>query len=301
MHTGEISERQASDRKARVFDMGLLSGLDGLGLGGLEDMDIYEEEEKRKETAKAKAAAQTEERDIIYEKSYNCPVCDLDFSSKTVKSGKAKLLGTDADLRARYDIVDPVKYDVVVCPRCGYAALTRFFPYITDAQAKLIKEKISQKVNIPAHIDLTYSYDEAMERYKLALVNAVVKRGKASEKAYICLKSGWLARGYRESLQESGEATSQQLADLESQEEEYMMNAYKGFIEARQSEGFPMCGMDEVTVDYLLAVLAARFKKYDVASRMVASVLGSPAANPRMKDKARDLKEQILADMKKNK
>lgn len=283
--------------------MGILSGLDGLGLGGLENMDIFEDEEKEKEAAKAKAAAaaQLEEKDIVFERNYNCPVCERTFPSKSVKSGKAKLLGTDPDLRAKYDIIDPAKYDVVLCPRCGYAALSRFFDKITPTQAKLIQEKISQTVHISKHNDEIYTYQEAMERYKLALVNAVVKKARSSEKAYICLKSAWMARGYKESLQ-AGENTDLNLiAELEKQEGEFLQNAYKGFLEARQNEGFPMCGMDEITVDYLLAVLAAHCKQYDVASRMVTSVLTSSAANPRMKDKARDLKEQIQLEMKKNK
>ena len=78
-----------------------------------------------------------------------------------------------------------------------------------------------------------------------------------------------------------------------------MEAAYNGFVEARQNESFPMCGMDEVTIDFLLAELAYRFKKYDVASRMVASILTSVSANARTKDKARDLKDRILADLKK--
>ena len=61
-----------------------------------------------------------------------------------------------------------------------------------------------------------------------------------------------------------------------------------------------MCGMDEITVDYLLAVLSFRFKKYDLASRLVAGILTSPSANARMKDKTRDLKDLILAELKKN-
>ena len=283
--------------------MGILSGLGGMGLGGLENMDIFEDEEKAKEEAKAKATAvaQIEEKDIVFDRNYTCPVCGEMLSSKAVRSGKAKLLGTDTDLRAKYDIIDPGKYDVILCPGCGYAALTRFFDKITQAQGKLIKEKISSSVKITKYDDVIYSYPEAMERYKLALVNAVVKKARSSEKAYICLKSAWVARGYRESLQADENADSGLIADLEKQEDEFLQNAYKGFAEARQSEGFPMCGMDELTVDYLLAVLAAHCKKYDVASRMVTSVLTSPAANPRMKDKARDLKEQIQQEMKKSK
>ena len=154
-------------------------------------------------------------------------------------------------------------------------------------------------VKMTEYNDPIYTYKEALERYQLALVNSVVKKSRASEKAYICLKSAWVVRGYRESLQGSETNDAQMIGQLEKQEEEFLQNAYKGFTEAIQNEEFPMCGMDEVTMNYLMAVLAARFQKYDVASRMVAAVLTSNAARPRVKDKARDLKEQILKDMKK--
>lgn len=277
--------------------MGILSGLGNLGLGGLEGMDIFEEEKKPEQ--QAVEAPKIEEKDLIYDKTFTCPVCDKEFSAKIMKSGKAKLLGTDSDLRAKYEGIDPVKYDVELCPHCGYAALGRYFTGLTSTQAKMIREKVSAKVQIHSYEGETYSYEHAMERYKLALVCAVVKHARASEKAYICLKSAWLLRGWAESLKESGEAEEKTIAALEQQENEYLQNAYKGFVEARQSESFPMCGMDEITVDYLLAVLATRFKKFDIASRMVASILASPSANARMKEKTRELKEEILQQLKK--
>lgn len=284
--------------------MGLLSGLGKIGLGSLENMDIFADEEKEKQKERSKEAPATpegpKEEELLYDKMYDCPVCGLNFPSKTVKSGKTKLIGTDADLRARYDNIDPGKYDVVLCPKCGYAALTRFYDKLSQAQAKLIKEKISPVVTVPEYDDPIYTYPEAVERYKLALASAVVKRAKASEKAYICLKSGWLMRGYREKLQAEGKADPRMAAELEKQENEYLQNAYKGFVEAVQTEAFPMCGMDEMTVNYLMAVLAVRFKKFDVAGRLIATVLGSTSANPRMKDRARDLKEQVLAELKKS-
>lgn len=279
--------------------MGILSGLGDFGLGGLEGMDIFEEEEKEnKKRAAAAEPPKVEEKDLIYEKSFTCPVCGEEFSSKIMKTGKAKLLGTDPDLRAKYEGIDSVKYDALLCPSCGYTALARYFNSIGSAQAKLIKEKISTSVRVTKYDDEVYSYEQAYERYRLALICAVVKKAKASEKAFICLKSGWLMRGWRESLQESG-GDAKKIEELLKQEEEYLQNAYKGFVEARQSESFPMCGMDEMTIDYLVAVLAMKLGKYDVASRLVSSILASSMANARMKDKARDLKEQIIAEMKK--
>lgn len=278
--------------------MSILSGLGEFGLGGLEGMDIFEEEEKESKKKVAAEPPKVEEKDLIYEKTFKCPVCGEDFSSKIMKTGKAKLLGSDLDLRAKYEGIDSVKYDVQLCPSCGYTALTRYFTSIGSAQAKLIKEKISNSVRMTKYDDEVYSYEQAYERYRLALVCAVVKKAKASEKAFICLKSGWLMRGWRESLQEQG-GDEKKMEEMQKQEEEYLQNAYKGFVEARQSEGFPMCGMDETTIDYLVAVLATKLKKYDVASRMVSSILASSMANARTKEKARDLKEQIIAEMKK--
>lgn len=278
---------------------GLLSGLSGLGLGNLENMDIFAEEQKKDDKKEAQAALKVEEKDLIYEKTFECPVCGESFTSKIMKTGKAKLLGTDADLRPRYEGIDANKYDVELCPKCGYAALGRFFGGLTAGQIKLIKENISKSVRLHVYKDEIYTYEEALERYKLCLANAVVKHAKASEKAYICLKSAWLFRGYTEHLESEENTDKVKLAEYKKQEEVYLLNAYNGFIEARKSEGFPMCGMDEMTVDYLLAELATHFKKYDVASKLVATILTSPSANARIKDKARNLKEEILAEVKK--
>lgn len=142
----------------------------------------------------------------------------------------------------------------------------------------------------------TYSYEDALYRYKLCLANAVVKKSKASEKAYICLKAGWLLRSWQESLKASEEETDpKKLEDLKGQEQEFLKSAMDGFFAAREAEGYPMCGMDETTVDYLSAVLAMDYGQLEIASKIISSIIMSPSANARMKDRARDVKEMILA------
>lgn len=279
---------------------GLLSGLASLGLGNLENTNIYEKE-KKEEGRESASVAKVEEKDLIFDKSLECPVCGESFTTKIMKTGKVKLLGTDMDLRPRYEGIDPVKYDVYVCDKCGYSSLSRYFKNMTSPQAKLIKDNISANVHLTGHTGDIYTYEEAVERYKLTLACAVVKRARNSEKAYICLKSAWLLRGYAENLDESVAGYQQKIAQMAEEEENYLKNAYEGFLEARQSEPFPICGMDEITVDYLIAVLAVRFRKFDVASRLIASILSSTSANNRMKDKARDLKDIVMDELKKGK
>ena len=104
------------------------------------------------------------------------------------------------------------------------------------------------------------SYDEAITKHKLALLNAVVKKSSVSEKAYICLKTAWLfLRGKAESIGRSA-PESEEKAKLEAEELQFIDNAYSGFMEAISRENFPMCGMDENTVMYLISDLAIRLK-----------------------------------------
>lgn len=275
--------------------MGIFSGLKSLGFGDLEGKDLFEEETKVEQAAAE--PAQPEEKDFILDKSFTCPVCDKNFTARAMKTGKAKLVSMDLDLRPRYVGVDATKYDVGLCPHCGYAALTRYFTAMTTNQIHLIKEQVSNKVKLPQHTEEYYTYEEAMERYKIALVCAMVKKAKNSEKAYICLKCAWLVRGYREELESKGQLQPQQKAELDAQEMEYLKNAFKGFVEAQKSERYPMCGMDEYTMDYLMAALAYEVGELDKASQCVSRLLSS-MANNRVKDKARDLKDLIVAKKK---
>lgn len=274
----------------------LFSGLESLGLGKLSDLNVYEEDEQssKKDGTKEKAH-QVSEADFIFEKTYTCPVCDKEFKSKTVKAGKVKLISADTDLRPRYQLVDSLKYDVAVCPHCGYAALNRFFSFMTSAQAKLIKSNISSSFKGLGSEGEIYSYDEAITRHKLALMNTIVKKGKLSERAYTCLKTAWLIRGKMETLPKETPDYDKVIESLAGEEKDFLSNAYDGFVEAFSKELFPMCGMDENTTTYLVADLARRIGKYDEASRMLSKVLTARDANERIKSKAREIKDLISA------
>ncbi|MBD5464763.1 MAG: DUF2225 domain-containing protein [Lachnospiraceae bacterium] len=283
---------------------GLLSGLEAFGLKGMDKVDdIYDKAKKEEEAKRAEEIRKDPvlaEQELLFEKSYTCPICDTEFKSRTVRIGKAKLIGTDLDLRPKYETVDMLKYDIILCPHCGYAALSRYFKFLTAPQAKLIKENISASFKPMKEEGTIYSYEEALARYKLTLANAIVKRAKASEKAYICLKTAWLLRGQGENLKKEDADYDKKKAEIAQEEDEFLRNALEGFLSARQAESFPMCGMDEVTVDYLISVIAMRFEQFDISSRLIANILASHTASPRMKDKARDIKEMLVKQIREN-
>lgn len=276
---------------------GLLSGLSEIGLGGLENMEVYEQTEDKEAEKQAEEKPEVKEETFLFDKSYECPVCYQGFKAKTVRSGKLRSLGTDRDLRPLYDQMEPLKYDVVICPHCGYAALTRFFGGLTAGQIKAIKENISANFHPVKEEKETYTYEEALYRYKLCLANTIVKHGKVSEKAYICLKAGWLLRSMGENLDPAVEDYNKKIQEIKEQEKDFLKNALDGLITARQTESYPICGMDEVTLEYLIAVLAMEFEKYDISSRLIYNILNTPTVNNRIKDKAREVKDELLQQM----
>lgn len=234
--------------------------------------------------------------DFVFEKKCKCPICEANFTSPTVKSSKARMIGSDMDLRPRYENINVIKYDVVVCTECGYTALERYFKLPLKAyQKEKIKEKISAAFT-PKPMGPTLGYDEAFYRYKMALISAVTKEGLESEKAYICLKSAWLVRGWREALEAEGDTSKSEA--LIKQEESYLKNAKDGFEKANISEDYPLAGMDENTVDYLLAALSFKFEEYDTAMKLCSTLIANRGANPRVKDRARDLKDEITKKQK---
>lgn len=274
---------------------GIFSGLEDLGLDLTSD-DIFKSEADGAGSKKGGQGAKKEvkEEDFLFDKTYECPICGTEFKERTLRTGKARLLKTDIDLRPTFEGIEPLKYDVVHCPHCGYTALTRFFGPMTNMQKKNIIEKICAHYCRQEKESVTYTYEEAIGRYKLALANAMVRMAKTSEKAYICLRSGWLVRSYMDELEKNSDKNAAKIKEMKALETEFIKNAYEGFIAARESESFPMCGMDETTLDYLIATLAIRFDQLGVASKLIASILYNPSCNARIKDKARDLKDEVL-------
>ena len=165
-------------------------------------------------------------------------------------------------------------------------------------QAKLIRENITKNFSGLPKTGGTYTYDDAILRHQLALANAIVKKAKNSEKAYTCLKMAWLFRGKRETLPKETKDYDKVVADLKKEEDDLLGKAYEGFMTAFSRESFPMCGMDEMTVTFLVAELARRTGKYEESGRWISKVLTSRSANERIKNKARDIKELLNEDKK---
>ena len=274
--------------------MGILSDM------GIAD-NLYKKEEKKPDkNEKVTAPKEKEpgsELDYVFEKNYECVCCGHNFKEMTVKTSRARIIKTDWDLRPVFSGIDTIKYDVISCPSCGYSATTKFYGVLAAPQKKLIQTNVGRNF-IRFSRNKIVSYDEAIERYKLALGCSIVKKAKDSEKAYTCLRMAWVIRGKAENLDRTDPEYENNLKMLKEDEDELLHNALEGFVSARRTEHFPIAGMDELTLDYLLSVLFYNEGDLNSSAKLCAQVLTSKAANNRIKDKARDLKDAIIEKRK---
>ncbi|MBQ8030392.1 MAG: DUF2225 domain-containing protein [Butyrivibrio sp.] len=278
---------------------GIFSGFEKLGLGNIGKEELFEDPKKKTVEVKKEQPRRLQlvnEEDYLFDKKYKCPVCDSEFEARTVRTGKVRMKNVDIDLRPDYDELDQNKYDVIACPSCGYAALGRYFPNLNKYQIDDIRVKICMNYKHEPNDEPTYSYEYAKRLYQLALANAVVKKAKNSEKAYICMKSAWVIRGETQRLDPNEDGYEARKKENDAQEKELLENALNGFVLARQSEEFPIAGMDSTTLDYLIAALAVETGKKDIASKMISDILVSRTANSRIKDKARSLKDMLTEE-----
>lgn len=278
--------------------MGLNMDAFGMGAGGFNIFDKDEEAQNGQAQAqpKAPAAPAHTESEFVLKKKITCPVCGKLFIALVPLSTRLRRLEPEFDLRPRFEYIDTLKYDVISCPHCGYAAMSSVFATIDTARSKLIKQEISANFAPEKIVDMdVYTYEYAFDRYKLALVNTVKKRGKLAERAYCCLKMAWLRRAQMDALVASGGEDSSKHIELKADYDHFYKQAYEGFLKSLETEMPPYCGLDVNTVEFMLANMAVYFNKVQVATRILGKLLQNPALNNRMKDRCRDLKDELMS------
>ena len=250
--------------------------LKAIGFEDLKQVDLFpsKPQENEKEVEEDKRRFTVEE--VLYDKTYTCPVCYKEFKSKAIRSGRNRLLTVELDLKANYDIVNPLLYECIVCENCGYAGLSKTFNNLTASQIKWIKEEVCTKYKV-YHYPPILSEKDGVLRYKLALLNSTVKKAKAGEKAYICLKIAWLYRDMKE----------------KELEETFLDYALTGFETAYNTERFPIFELDEQTTAYIIADLYRRKKNYEKAMQWVGVLILDKSISLRLKTKALHLKGVI--------
>jgi uncharacterized protein (DUF2225 family) len=255
----------------------VFNNLGDFGLDELKDVSIYSHEKKNAEKHH-KAAVHNPVEHMIFERTIECPVCKGSFKAKAVKSSSVRMISKDTDFMIRYKDPNPTLYDVWLCTNCGYAALSSKFNTLSDKQANEVREKISKKWSYKKVQPSIYTEDVSIELHQLALLNAIVKNARDSEKAILCLKTAWLYR----------------LKEDEDNEKRFLSEAINGFNSAMEKEYFPISGMDSPTLSYLIGELYRRTGDNSKALFWYGKTLIDRTAKQNIKDLARDQKDLLL-------
>ena len=263
---------------------GIFSGLEKFGLTEVinKKITIYEHEPSKPRKKKAEPTAPAEEIEIdiddyVYPKSFVCPVCSQDFKSYVLRHGRVRLQNIEFDLRPVYTPIEPIFYDIVMCVCCGFTAVQDKFDQIPEREAQRVLKELAPQFR-PQQYPKELTIDMAIERYQLALLNAVIRKAKEGEKAYICMKLTWLHRIKGDSLE---------------MEKKFASLTTRGFISALRKENPPIMKMEESTVLYLLGAFSFFLGDNTNALKLVSSVITSQKPSNRLKDRARELKDMI--------
>jgi len=263
------------------MEKNLFSGLEDLGFEDIDKIDIYKKEEEDKAASKASAAQnqlseEEKQKSLLYDKEVTCPVCENIFKARAVKTSAYRILKKDSDFFIRYDVINPYFYDVWQCNVCGYSAMKSDFEKIRNFEIEAVQKKLTPKWRGRRYPEV-YDLDIAIERYKLSLLNCVVMETKASKKAMNCLKIAWMHR----------------LKEDEENEQIFLKQALEGFNEAYFNESFPIYGMDNHTVMYLMGELNRRLGNDEEAMKWFSQVITTHGVAQKLKELARDQKDLI--------
>ncbi len=205
-----------------------------------------------------------------------CPNCSKSFKMPAPRYNRIRLKDTFENLRAEYEGTEPVFYEVVFCPHCGYSRLKGNFEKLNDKHKKAFKMEIGGKYRQRPN-DIAISGQQAVDRFKFGLVTAKAMSLPASEFAVLNYKLSWI---------------NQVLGDKVGYIQN-VSNSYKWFEKALAEENFPVQSIDEDTVEYLMSVFSKDVGDYATALKHLGVVLTSPTASDRLKTRARDLKVDI--------
>jgi len=217
----------------------------------------------------------------VYNSTIICPICELDFEMGKVRTKTIRQTGQETDLCPIYEGENPLYYDAVVCPYCGFAQIGTTFDKVSSREIKIVKEKLTPKW-MPRDFEMTRTLDQAIDAYKIVLLNYQVRQVPASDMAKLCMRLAWMYRFRGE-------------PDIERK---YLEHAFRYYQDTFLKENLPVGKLDEFTVMYMIGELARRLGQYGESVNWFGKLIaaGLQPANrgkvpPKLVDMGRDQME----------
>lgn len=128
-----------------------------------------------------------------YESNVDCKYCKKHYKTYKVRPMHCKVIAEDNDFMPVYEGLNPLLYEVAVCPHCGYAyhkSMTRTYgPFLM-----MIRELYINELKKPLNLCGERTLDEAIMSYKLAYLVAKSAMEEALLMGNLAIKIAWLYR-----------------------------------------------------------------------------------------------------------
>jgi len=249
-------------------------------LNNIGNLPLYSDAmtEKQVKNQSGMQAKEKTEADFLFDSEVECPVCHHGIAVRRLKRSALRLKSRDTDFMPVYEHINPLYYDIWVCNHCGYAASeSSFHQPLTKAEIEAVLQNISVKWrarNYPRF----YDADVAVERYKLALLCAAIRKARTIDIAMLCLKLGWVYRSKQDTEKETN----------------CLLQALSGLKLIFEKGPFPVAGMDESSLAFLIGELSRRVGQYDEALKYLRQVILDRNAKNSLRERARDQRQLIL-------
>ncbi len=220
----------------------------------------------------------------LYNSKTKCPVCDGEIEFTKVRIKAVKLLRQDTDFCPYYEGENPILYEVVVCPECGYGSHVTTFDNINKYEKVKIREKITSKWNKRSFLG-ERTIDNALEAYKIVYLNLYAREAIKSEMARICHRLAWLYR-YKEDK------------ELEKKYLEHALTQYKI---AYHDEDLSHGRLDEYTCLFIIGEICMRLGLYEESTQWFSRLImcnSDPAQKNKIPQKLIETTRDLIQENK---
>ncbi|WP_064092857.1 DUF2225 domain-containing protein [Rossellomorea aquimaris] len=211
----------------------------------------------------------------FYDRKVQCIACKHSYTTTRIRSRFVKVTGYDSDFCPLYDSdeVNPLLYNVNVCPHCGFSFTDEFTKYIVPVLKSDLEAKISQHWH-PQDYGSNRNVEDAIKTYKLAAYCALIKKEKKVTIAGLYLRTAWLYRKIKN----------------HEQERRFINLATHEYIDSYINDDFTGSSMSETKLLYLIAELLRRQEKYDEAVKYFSRVIEKQhlSTEPKIVEMAKD-------------
>ena len=211
-----------------------------------------------------------------------CPICGE--STRIVKT-KSKLMveKTDEDFCVHYKGFNPYFYKIWFCEHCGFAADEKtFLGTMPSLHKKKIQEFLAQR-KLGMQFVEERGIPDAVASSKLAIFYAEMTDQPLARRAGLYLELAWIYRA-------DGE---------QDKENEMMQRAADLYDTSLMTERYPINGLSDNTVVYLIGAIYFRMQDYEKSTQYLSRIIGDQSIRDndnRLYKRARDLWQTIRED-----